>query len=425
MKRRDFLQLCGATAGAYAIGSLARAGAPTLRPPRRLVAVFLTGGWDTCYAVDPKDPAYSDVPAGAVQMFEGLDVFCDASRPSVTGFFAKYAGVTAIARGVCTDAINHNECQRRIATGTREETRPDFGAIIAHELGNGLPLPYLILGDTAWTGPYAVSAGRVGTSNQIVDLLDPGSSGPPTLTTGAPVASDGPSDAEQALLRDYAAASAARARAIRGAAGYNRKRVDDFVEAIDRGERLRALRAGFGKRGETLSWDSQIGLALDALEHDLSHAVMISTRLVWDTHSNNYLQGEFHDTTFRGLTRLVDELSARPGRDAGHTMLDDTVVAVFSELSRTPRLGGSDPTAGKGHWPITSALVIGGGVRGGRVFGATAADNTSMPIDLATGVSDPRGVKPLYSHFVAGVLALCGVDPSAYLDVPVFDAFAV
>jgi hypothetical protein len=47
-----------------------------------------------------------------------------------------------------------------------------------------------------------------------------------------------------------------------------------------------------------------------------------------------------------------------------------------------------------------------------------------MPIDLATGQPSATGLQPMYSHFVAGVLALCGADPSAHFgDTPVFDAF--
>ncbi len=122
--------------------------------------------------------------------------------------------------------------------------------------------------------------------------------------------------------------------------------------------------------------------------------------------------------------QLVDALAARPGRATGTTMLDDTVVAVISEMSRTSRI---DPNSlGTGHWPVTTALVIGAGVRGGQVFGAEDLDAGSLPIDFSTGAADPNGRITLYSHFVAGVLALCGVDPSAHLpNVPVLDAFAV
>jgi hypothetical protein len=414
MKRRDFMLATGA-AGLAAIAlrgaRTARATAPARRPARRLLVVLAAGGWDTSYALDPKEPPQVDVPAGAVQRFAGLDVFVDASRPNVTAFFERHAASTAIVRGIATDAINHFECQRRILTGKRDDGQPDLAAMIAHDLGNDLPVPCLVLGDVAFTDPYTVSTARVGTTNQIVELLDRGD--------------DPRAASEDALLGRYAEASADRARATRGATGYNRRRVDDFATAIARSGRLAQLRSKLGARGETQSLSAQIALALDALEQDVAHSVMMTTRLFWDTHGDNFVQGDNHEATYGPLTQLVDALIARPGRAAGSKMIDDTVVVVLSELSRTPRLSGDAPHQGKGHWPITSALVIGAGVRGGQTFGATTAEAAGMAIDLASGQPSSAGIQPMYSHFVAGVLALCGADPAAHFEaIPAFDAFA-
>jgi len=415
MNRRDFVIATGAAGLATLVlrgERAARATAPATRPSRRLLVVLAAGGWDTSYALDPKEPSQVDVPAGAVQRFAELDVFADVSRPNVTAFFERHAASTAIVRGIATDAINHNECQRRIITGKRDDAQPDVAATVAHDLGNDMPVPYLVLGDVAFTDPYTVSSARVGTTNQIVELL------------GDPA--DPRARVEDALLRHYADASADRARATRGAIGYNRRRVDDFAAAVARSGRLAQLRDKLGARGETQSLTAQIALALDALQHDVAHAVMMSTRQFWDTHGDNYLQGDSHEATFGPLTGLVDQLTTRPGRAAGSKMIDDTVVVVVSEFSRTPRLSGDPPHQGKGHWPITSALVIGAGVRGGQTFGATTDAVAGVPIDLATGLPSATGLQPMYSHFVAGVLALCGADPATHFGaLPVFDAFAV
>lgn len=413
MRRRDFLSLCGAGAAAFALR--ARATSPAVRPAKRLILVFATGGWDTSYALDPKEPPHVDIPAGAVRRFGPLDVFVDASRPGVTRFFERHAEVSTLVRGISVDAINHHECQRRIATGTREETRPDFGMIVAHALGNDLPVPYLILGDVAYTGAYAVSAARVGAQNQLVGLLGGAAGRSTDMSTG-----DETADVTGALLRDYAEASATRARATRGAMGYNRRRVDDFVEAMQRSDRLRDLRGDLGVPGQTQTMAAQVPLAIDALAQGVSHSVMLSTGFTWDTHFDNELQSQYHDVTFSALADLVDALRTRPGKAAGTKMIDDTVVVAFSEMSRTQHLNSNtDPHAGKNHWPVTTALVIGGGI-GSRVLGATDPDCGSLPIDLATGGAG--STRLLYSHFVAGVLAHCGVDPTAYLQSEVLDA---
>lgn len=425
MNRRDLLKYAGAAGAACAVTGLAPRGAAlartratrATRDARRLILVCAQGGWDTTYALDPKaQSAVCDVPAGAVQRFGDLDVFTDASRPSVTAFFTKYAPQTAVVRGISVASVAHRECLKRMATGTRSEVNADMASLIAHEHGNALPLPYLILGDTAFTGPYAVSAGRVGATNQIIALLDPAQAYP---TNGRPqLATTG---AEDALLARYAQASVDRVRATRGATGYNYRRTRDFIEAIDRGKRLATVREGFGARGRTLSLESQVDLGLDAIEQGISQAVMLNTRLGWDTHDTNSDQAAFHETTFLGLSRLMDGLAARPGLEAGTTMLDDTVVVCFSEFSRTPKLNAA---AGKDHWPVTSAMVMGAGVRGGRAYGATTDGVDTRPIDFATGAPSESGRTLMSNHFVAGVLELCGVDALAHLGpTEVFDAF--
>lgn len=409
MNRRDLFKLAGA---AGALGMLTKfrfsdadADTATPTPKRRLIMVLAQGGWDVTYALDPKaQSAVCDVPAGARQMFGNLDVFTDASRPNVTAYFTKYAAQTAIVRGISVASVAHQECLKRMATGTRQETSADMGAIIAHDNGNDRPLPYLILGDTAYAGPYAVSAGRVGATNQIVSLLDP--------TTTA---------AEDAILDTYANATANRMKATRGSLGYNRKRVDDFVEGIRRGKQLQAVKDGLGTRGRTLTLTSQVDLALDALDRDISQSVMINTRLAWDTHDMNSDQAGFHETTFAGLSRLLDGLAARTGSTAGSTMLDETVVVCFSEFSRTPRLNAQ---MGKDHWPVTSAMVIGAGVKGGRAFGSTNDGVEADTVNFSTGAKSSAGMTLMSNNFVAGVLELCGANPADHLgNAEVFDAF--
>lgn len=422
MNRRDLLKWTGGLAAVTAIAGAGRSVKKAFARPRdagtkrRLLVVFSTGGWDTSYALDPKEAPDVDVPAGTRQTIGGIDVFVDPSRPSVTDFFTKYAANTAVIRGISVASVAHAECRKRIATGTRENTNPDLGAMVAHDNGNELPMPYLILGDVAFTGQYAVSAGRVGATNQIITLLDPSQR---YDVGGTGFATD---DSEDSALARFASASADRARAVRGATGYNRKRVDDFVEAIDRGKRLEAVRDGFGRRGRTLQFDDQVDLALQALSTGISQTVMLDTRQGWDTHTANDDQNGFHETTFASLTRLMDQLVTLPGVGAGSKMIDDTVVVAISEMSRTPKLNSN---AGKDHWPVTSAMVIGAGVAGGRAYGATNSGMEAEKVNFSTGAVDSaNGMTLMTANFAAGVLGACGIDPASHLDnVEAFDAF--
>ena len=417
MNRRDLFKYTGAAAALAMLSPVRKLAAAGSSAPKRLVMVLAQGGWDTTYALDPKEQSTRcDVPVGAIQRFGNLDIFTDASRPNVTAFFQKYAPISAVVRGISVSSVAHQECLKRMSTGTRNETNPDLAAIVAHDNGNALPLPYLILGDTAYTGEYAGSAGRVGSTNQIIALLDPNQA---YQTNGrAPFVT---TNAEDAILQRYANASADRVKATRGALGYNKKRVDDFVESIQRGKALQAVRAGFGTRGRILSLTNQVELALDALEQDISQSVMLNTRLGWDTHDTNTDQAGFHETTFAGLMALLDGLAARPGRQAGTKMLDDTVVVCYSEFSRTPKLNSQ---LGKDHWPVTSAMVIGAGVKGGRGYGASTAAVEADTVDFSTGDRSATGMTLMSNHFCAGVLKACGLDPIGHLGpTEVFDAF--
>src|SRR5262249_53454057 len=57
-------------------------------------------------------------------------------------------------------------------------------------------------------------------------------------------------------------------------------------------------------------------------------------------------------------------------RDRG--LLERTLVVVMGEFGRTPRINQPNVLPGRQHWPnCWSAMLAGGGVRGGAVYGET------------------------------------------------------
>src|SRR5207302_10138902 len=92
----------------------------------------------------------------------------------------------------------------------------------------------------------------------------------------------------------------------------------------------------------------------------------------------------------RGFSTLIDDLSQRG-------LLDTTLLMVTSEMGRTPKIGdprsGGPAGAGRDHWThCMSVLLAGGGIRGGRSYGASdrraeyPADRRVMPPDVAQTV---------------------------------------
>jgi hypothetical protein len=65
-----------------------------------------------------------------------------------------------------------------------------------------------------------------------------------------------------------------------------------------------------------------------------------------------------------GLAALIEDLDQRG-------MLNDVAIVVWGEFGRTPRI---NQNGGRDHWSrVCSALVAGGGLRGGQVLGSTSA----------------------------------------------------
>jgi uncharacterized protein (DUF1501 family) len=100
----------------------------------------------------------------------------------------------------------------------------------------------------------------------------------------------------------------------------------------------------------------------------------------WDTHGNNFpsLKNRLMPPADLGFAALLDDLEARG-------MLESTMVVWVGEFGRTPRV----ENGGRQHWPrCYSAVLAGGGIRGGVVFGSSdkigayPLENPVSPADL-------------------------------------------
>lgn len=79
-------------------------------------------------------------------------------------------------------------------------------------------------------------------------------------------------------------------------------------------------------------------------------------------------------------------------------LLEETLVIAMGEFGRTPKL---NTGGGRDHWPrVFSAVLAGGGIRGGQVVGASdrvgesPSDNPVTPSDLARTIYTLLGIDP-------------------------------
>ena len=93
----------------------------------------------------------------------------------------------------------------------------------------------------------------------------------------------------------------------------------------------------------------------------------------------------------QGLSALIDDLDARG-------LLADTLLAVFGEFGRTPKI---NKDTGRDHWgPAASLLFAGAGVQPGRVIGSTDKEGARVtadpvsPADVCYTILESLGINP-------------------------------
>jgi hypothetical protein len=116
----------------------------------------------------------------------------------------------------------------------------------------------------------------------------------------------------------------------------------------------------------------------------------------WDTHKQHFpIMRRKLPELDRGLATLLEDLAQRG-------LLDQTVVWTGGEFGRTPKVSWEAPwNGGRGHWgKAFSALVAGGGFKGGRVLGRTDARGEEVvehpvhPSQLIGQIYEQLGIAP-------------------------------
>jgi hypothetical protein len=123
----------------------------------------------------------------------------------------------------------------------------------------------------------------------------------------------------------------------------------------------------------------------------------------WDTHKQHFqAMRQKLPQMDRGMSALLQDLADRG-------LLESTIIWWSGEFGRTPKVQWEAPwNGGRGHYgPVFSAVLAGGGFKGGRVIGA----------------SDARGEqvkdRPVYpADLIGSMYELLGIDPDGKLPNP-------
>jgi hypothetical protein len=393
------------------------------RPARSCIFVYLLGGPSHLDSFDLKPGAPAEVrgpfapiatPVPGVQICEHL--------PKLANLFGKYALVRSVSHRnsnhtpmIYYTLTGRHTAQPEVDNDVRPPQRSDFphiGAVLAHLKGSPGGLPGYVAVPEA-----AVRSSTTGEFKRARTPLRGGGAGflgvpfDPLTVNGEPGSSDAisaftppPGFAERGIESRSALLAALECREPENAlAGkYSELR----TQALQLTGRSSAARQAFSLDGEPAALQERYGA------HRFGKALLLARRLAtagvpmiavhfnemtvcdgWDTHSKNFegLQTELLPMLDQGLSALLSDLDERG-------QLDETLVVCLGEFGRTPKINAN---AGRDHWgPCSSALLAGGGIRGGQVLGASDAiaayPTTELidPVDLHATMYSRLGVDP-------------------------------
>jgi hypothetical protein len=174
---------------------------------------------------------------------------------------------------------------------------------------------------------------------------------------------------------------------------------------------------GPGTISDSGHWEDSFNLSLKLLKSGLTSAVSVDCRGLGNWYFDSH--GDGHRTQFAQVRatldvagRLIGEMKNTPG-DRGGSLLDETLVIMFSEFARTwPGSSRCD------HWPITSVAFAGGGVKPNRMIGnfdfTDLADTVNgpngAPVDLLDEGGDPQFRPPRSADIVHTAYRVMGIE---------------
>jgi hypothetical protein len=422
LSRREWLQLSSAgVLGASVSGwfeSLAQAAAPPPARARSCILLWMSGGPSQTDTFDLKPGHANGGP------FKEIDTAVPGIRISEhLPKIAKFMDRMAIVRSLTTKEGDHGRATHLMHTGYLPGgvvAYPTLGALVSKELGReDAPLPnfvsiapYRVFNQAAYApgflGPahapliiadnqgYGVGPGYKYEDALKVKDLEPPDKVPATHAT------------RRIELLDELAKDFTRTRPDTPA--------NSHQSAVKRAVRLMRTAAG-----KAFNFEAEKASVRDAYGRNLfGQGCLLARRLVergvpfvevtlaginggafgWDTHANNFEQ-------VKQLSAVLDPAwAALMGDLKDRGLLDRTLIVWMGEFGRTPKINGGN---GRDHYTNAwSAVLAGGGIKGGQVHGKTSKDGETVeanPVtvpDLMATVCKAVGIDPEKQNISGG-----------------------
>ena len=410
VSRRGFLSLGALGLGGLTLPGVLRARAAQSSAARKNTAVILYwqgGGPSQLDTYDPKPNAPAEVRgpfASIPTRFPGLR-FCELLPEH-----ARIADKLTVLRSLTHHEPNHPDAAHLVQTGYHEKNvqfrgqiYPAQGSIVAKLRGAnqpGLP-PYVCIPQA-----YNARQGFFQLATYLGKEFDP-------VNSGGEPGFRGKVNADFALPENLSVERVEDRRALLRRIDATAKQVEPAVagmdaayqkafelvtspaakEAFDLSREPVAMRERYGEN----TWGRNALLARRLVEAGVTFVTLNHYEADvdwWDDHTviEKGLRKRLPPFD-RSVTALIEDIHARG-------LAERVLVIVMGEFGRSPRI---DSGAGRGHWSkAMSAVLSGGGIRGGRAVGATTANagepatHPYSPGDLLATVYQHLGIDPTH-----------------------------
>ena len=402
--RRDVMKRgLAAAAGATLAGSLCAA-APS-KPPRAkaksVIQIWMWGGPSHLDTFDPKPDAGYDYcgPLKSPIKTNVPGIMISETLPML----AKQADKYSIIRGM-THGINAHETASYLVQTGHEPGRqvfPCVGAVVSLLKGHGhgykgIVAPYIVL--TRPQGRFS-EAGFLGPKYKpFATGGDP--SKDPFAVEG--IVAKGISDKRQQERRKLLHSLDSLGNAMPRNEDFKQfdqceKQAYDLMfgdarKLFDLTQEKDATREAYGRN----TFGQSCLMARRLVEHGVPYVTINYTG--WDTHKQHFeILRRKQPELDRGMANLLVDLSQRG-------LLDSTIIWWSGEFGRGPKIQWNSPwNGGRSHYgKCFSAVVAGGGFKGGHVVGASNGNGTEV------------AQRPVYPQNLLGSMyELLGIDPEA------------
>jgi Protein of unknown function (DUF1501) len=375
LSRRSFLRAGALTFGgltmANALRMQARAGEAGAQGKKTSVILIWQGG-------GPSHLDMWDLKPNAPSEFRGT---FNPIKTNLTGYhvcehmpkIAKVCNKLAILRSVTHPDGGHESASHTLLTGYKPtndipaQEMPSYGSIVSKEMGSKTPgFPSYVAVPTA---PRSTAAGYLGVEyNPFETHGDPNSKEfrVRNLRAAGGVSLERMQN-RRAMLKqfDTLRRDADSSGLIEGMDAFAEQAFDlvtspKVQDAFDLNKETDALRERYGRN----NWGQSLMLSRRLVESGVRFVTMNMGG--WDTHSNNFEEMKKNKLPNfdQSFSALIEDLDQRG-------ILDTTMVLVWGEFGRTPRI---NATAGRDHWPNAMSVVMaGGGLKKGVVVGESDA----------------------------------------------------